>query len=165
MRPDSTEPVIPAACQHRDVLARVVLVHAAEDHGDALAHQRVVRNAGVVEGVGDDFHRVALVGLHRDDVARREPEHERIEALRVIEEACELRRDLARRAGPRVVDLVDVEPELDAMRRRLADSAAALAQHAPERFRAAVAAWEAQADADDRDRLRSARNQTRSQIK
>ena len=132
-------------------LPRVVFRHESQDHGDALSVERVGHDARVLERIPGHLDHQALVRLHADGVARRESEGLRIEELRVVDEAAQSGIDLAGDAGARVVEVVDVVAERDAVLGDLAHRVAPAADDLPQLFRAARVG-EAAADADDRDR-------------
>ncbi len=101
--------------KYAGALARIILGHVAEDHGDPLAQDRLRRDTRVVEGVPGHLDHQPLLRLHRERIAGRDPEGLGIEELGVLEEAGLLRRDLARNPRPRIVEMIDVVAELDAM--------------------------------------------------
>ncbi len=91
----------------------------------------------------------ALLGIHRDGLARGDAEEGRVEPVDVFDEAAAAGRRLARRRGIGIVERIDVP----AVAGNLADRVDPVAQQAPEALGIRGAPREAAAHADDREGL------------
>ena len=121
---------------------------ADEDAGGAAA-QPVRRLAGLLQRFPGHLEQQPLLGVHRDRLARRDPEEVGVELVDAVDEAAPAGRHLAGRREIGVVVGVDVP----AVGRDLADRVDAALQQPPEALGIVRAAGEAAADADDRDRV------------
>ncbi len=86
---------------------------------------------GTGTSLGDPIEAQALLRVHRQRLARRDPEEVRVEVRRVVEESALPGVDLARLLGVGVVEGVDVPA---AVLGELRDRVAALGQEPPQRL-------------------------------
>ena len=122
---------------------------ADEDAGVAAAQARGV-DARVLERLPRALQQHALLGIHRQRLARRDPEMRGVEAARVVQEAAVTRREGARARAVGVVEPLDVPA---AVGRERADRVAAGRDELPQVLRRSDAAREAAGHPDDRHRL------------
>src|SRR5690606_16735037 len=130
---------------------QVVVARLAEVDAGRRAREPLRRDARVLERAVRALEDQPLLRVEPRGLARADAEERGVEELDVVEEAAPARRELARAAGLRVVEVLG-----PARRRRLADRVALLDQEPPERVEVRRAR-EAAAHADDRDRLHAVR--------
>ncbi|RPK57857.1 hypothetical protein EES42_39030 [Streptomyces sp. ADI95-17] len=126
---------------------RIVLSRRAGEDAGAAALQRVDRDPGPLEGLPGRFEEQALLRVHRQRLARRDPEERRVEAADAVEETALH----GERGAPRVGGVAEALPASVERERR--DGVDARSGQLPEVFGAAHAARVAAAHADDRNGL------------
>ena len=128
--------------------AVVLRADAGEDAGRRAA-QRLGVDAGVLERLPRGLEQQALLGIHRQRLARGDAEERGIELGRVVEKAAAARRARAGVIGVGVVEAFEIPA---AVLGEAADRVGAGGDELPQLLRRAHPAGVAAADPDDRDR-------------
>src|SRR5262245_34840225 len=129
----------------------MIAVADADEHARSRAAQSIWRKAGVLERLPRHFEQQTLLRIHRQRLARRDPEEWRIEPVDAVEESAVAHRHPAGSVRIRIEVRIDVP----AVARHIANRITAFAEERPELRRIVGPAGKAAAHANDGDwRLR-----------